>query len=319
MKRYNNHLKCPDCHKGLVKESNCLYCPYCKRKFYKKNDIFVLLPSVLDENKASEDRVHTLNGEDNSWYNHQIWYYFIHLSSHIVRFEQEFLPKVKGPRVLELACGNSWASLLVKRKNPSFKVFATDVSFHCLDIQARQMSKIMEVRSDFLIACDAESLPFEDNFFDTVFIVASLHHFQNIERVLAEAKRVLKPGGSFIAIDGMMPVLAQKLLGDEGSERTRKYGILERKLTYTDWRRALKKAGFSTKSLTLNYDSSYIHEYATNADERKIIRKSWVFNVAKEIIYQALLSRIPQKVSELLRLTSIFPAGVVINYRKPKR
>jgi ubiquinone/menaquinone biosynthesis C-methylase UbiE len=42
---------------------------------------------------------------------------------------------------------------------------------------------------------DAEHLKFEDNSFDTVCTGYSLHHFGNIDRVLAETKRVLKPDG----------------------------------------------------------------------------------------------------------------------------
>ena len=45
---------------------------------------------------------------------------------------------------------------------------------------------------------NAESLEFEDESFDTVCISHSLHHLANIDRVMAEMKRVLKKGGSFI-------------------------------------------------------------------------------------------------------------------------
>jgi SAM-dependent methyltransferase len=48
---------------------------------------------------------------------------------------------------------------------------------------------------------DVERLGFENACFDTVTISASLHHFANIPRVLAEMVRVLKPGGHFILIE----------------------------------------------------------------------------------------------------------------------
>ncbi|MFZ5366049.1 MAG: class I SAM-dependent methyltransferase [Patescibacteria group bacterium] len=313
------YFYCPECLLGLIFRKNEAKCINCGRKFENKEGIFVLLPSFLSENKIKEDWVHTLKGQDNSWYNHRIWYYFIHLSSHVLRFEQEFLPKIGGKRVLELACGNGWASLLVKRKNPNVEVYASDISFHCLNIQGRQMSEIMRVRPDYFVVCDAEKLPFKDNFFDTVFVFASLHHFPNIEKALLEVKRVLKPGGSFLAVDGMMPKIAQRLLGDESSERTRIYGILERRLTFSDWLNFLKKAGMPKDALHLNYDPTYLHSYPTNPDEQKLIKKNWVFNVAKEIIYGAFLSKMSQKLVEFLGLTYIFPAGIVINYQKPKK
>ena len=42
---------------------------------------------------------------------------------------------------------------------------------------------------------DAISLPFHDNYFDCVYSFGVLHHIPDVEMVLAEAKRVLKPGG----------------------------------------------------------------------------------------------------------------------------
>jgi len=307
---------CPDCFSKLILKEKKFICSKCGREYKKRGNISILLPSFLSENKIKEDDIYLLDGKDNSWYNNKVWYYFIHLSSHIIRFEREILLKVKGPRVLDLACGNGWASFLVKRKNPHFEVYASDVSFNSLDIQGKQMSEIMDVKPDAFIVCDAEKLPFRDNFFDTVFIIASLHHFSDIGKALAEVKRVLKPGGVFLAVDGMMPKIAQKILGDEDSERTKQFGILERKITYNQWQKFLKVGGMPANSLKLYYDPSYLHGYATNPDEEKLIRKSWIFNAAKEVIYGAFLSKINQSLVKKLGLTHIFPAGIVIEYHK---
>jgi SAM-dependent methyltransferase len=45
---------------------------------------------------------------------------------------------------------------------------------------------------------DAQQMDFPDNSFDTVCISNSLHHMQDLERVLTEMKRVLRSGGHFI-------------------------------------------------------------------------------------------------------------------------
>lgn len=44
----------------------------------------------------------------------------------------------------------------------------------------------------------AEKLVFEDNYFDTVAMRHSMHHMPDIDQVLSEMKRVLKPNGLFI-------------------------------------------------------------------------------------------------------------------------
>jgi 2-polyprenyl-3-methyl-5-hydroxy-6-metoxy-1,4-benzoquinol methylase len=48
---------------------------------------------------------------------------------------------------------------------------------------------------------DAEQLAFTDGSFDSVTISASLHHLANVQHVLGEMVRVLKPGGHFILLE----------------------------------------------------------------------------------------------------------------------
>ncbi len=48
---------------------------------------------------------------------------------------------------------------------------------------------------------NAEKLPFEDNSVDVVINVESSHRYENIRTFLAEVKRVLRPGGSFLISD----------------------------------------------------------------------------------------------------------------------
>jgi ubiquinone/menaquinone biosynthesis C-methylase UbiE len=50
-----------------------------------------------------------------------------------------------------------------------------------------------------------EALPFEDASFDVVTSRVSAHHYANPLRALAEARRVLKPGGSLFVADTVAP------------------------------------------------------------------------------------------------------------------
>jgi SAM-dependent methyltransferase len=47
---------------------------------------------------------------------------------------------------------------------------------------------------------DAERLPFDDNSFDVVYSNGVLHHTPNTRQVVAEIKRVLRPGGKAIVM-----------------------------------------------------------------------------------------------------------------------
>lgn len=49
--------------------------------------------------------------------------------------------------------------------------------------------------------CNAEELPFEDNFFDQYSIAFGMRNVTNIDKALKEAHRVLKPGGKFLCLE----------------------------------------------------------------------------------------------------------------------
>jgi len=48
---------------------------------------------------------------------------------------------------------------------------------------------------EYLQKCNAEKLPFDNNYFDIVYSYGVLHHAKNTMTCLSEAVRVLKPGG----------------------------------------------------------------------------------------------------------------------------
>lgn len=52
---------------------------------------------------------------------------------------------------------------------------------------------------------DAEALPFDDGSFDTVTCRIAPHHFARPEAFVAEAARVLRPGGLFGLVDNVVP------------------------------------------------------------------------------------------------------------------
>jgi ubiquinone/menaquinone biosynthesis C-methylase UbiE len=56
-------------------------------------------------------------------------------------------------------------------------------------------------RAADLREADAQALPFEDNTFDTIVCTLSLCSIPDDRKAVAEAKRVLRPGGSFLLLE----------------------------------------------------------------------------------------------------------------------
>jgi len=74
-------------------------------------------------------------------------------------------------------------------------------SFTGIDILEDELEKAREQLKDAPVifkVMNAEMMTFQDNQFDTVCASYSIHHLENIETVLSEMYRVLKPGGNFI-------------------------------------------------------------------------------------------------------------------------
>ncbi len=95
---------------------------------------------------------------------------------------------------------------------------------------------------------DSARLPFEDGSFDTVTCVAALNHIPNRREFLAEARRLLRPGGSLIATmipPGISRVwhLLQRPWDSDQKERGMKPGEVYG-FSREEMRRLLTGAGF---------------------------------------------------------------------------
>lgn len=310
----NNNFICPNCKNTLLFKSKLVQCVSCGREFSDSFGILKLLPTKLEKNKINEDKLNFDPACDVYKYNKQVWRCLIDLSFHLQRFEKEILPLFKGKKkILELACGNGWASALTKLSLPNSTVYASDVSPSVLELKAKKLFNIMQAKVDFIVAADAENLPFDDGSLDCVFVIASLHHFPNTSKVLKEVKRVLTKGGIFVGIDGTMPEKFRRLiLGPEGKiKRAENFGILEQLFTYKDWLDMLKEAGFSKSSLTPYLNPDYMQS-ANNEDEAKIMR----FSLIRELLFKGVINRLPKKIIEWLCLLDLLPVGVIIYYKK---
>lgn len=108
---------------------------------------------------------------------------------------EELFTDIDGGRVLDVATGEGGYINILQRYLSSFaSITGVDTSERVLRI-ARGAYRNPEIH---FVQMDAEQLGFETGTFDTVNISASLHHLENVAKVLAEIKRVLKSGGKFI-------------------------------------------------------------------------------------------------------------------------
>ena len=101
--------------------------------------------------------------------------------------------------VLELACGNGFNLRLLAQRNPQRRFTGIDL----VGSQVRRARRALaELPGADARVGDFQALDLADASQDCVFAVESLCHATDLPRALGEIARVLRPGGTLIAIDG---------------------------------------------------------------------------------------------------------------------
>ncbi len=107
----------------------------------------------------------------------------------------------EGSSILEVGCGVGAQTKIIARRNPGSNFISIDISQNSLR-QAEELISSLNISNVKFRQADIFSLPFEDDFFDSVFVCHVLEHLTDPREALLELKRVLKPNGSIMVIEG---------------------------------------------------------------------------------------------------------------------
>ncbi len=99
----------------------------------------------------------------------------------------------RGTRIADLGCGSGVFTELLRRRG--YQSVGLDISPKLIALGRHKYPGLE------LIEGDAENLPFESASLDGVLLSGLVHHFPDPRRLASEVKRVLKPGGQFVAFD----------------------------------------------------------------------------------------------------------------------
>ncbi|MCD4536083.1 class I SAM-dependent methyltransferase [Nocardioides sp. cx-169] len=95
-------------------------------------------------------------------------------------------------RMLEVGCGTGAFAARVREVLPATDLVAIDSS--------ERFVELTRARGVTAHVADAQALPFEDSSFHLVAALWMLYHVPDLHRGLAEVRRVLRPGGTFLAV-----------------------------------------------------------------------------------------------------------------------
>jgi demethylmenaquinone methyltransferase/2-methoxy-6-polyprenyl-1,4-benzoquinol methylase len=116
------------------------------------------------------------------------------------RFTVESSGVLPGNRVLDIAGGSGDLSrLFAKKVGKLGQVVLTDINASMLSVgRDRMLDEGLAVPA---AQCDAEKLPFPNNYFDCVSVAFGLRNMTHKDLALKEMLRVLKPGGRLLVLE----------------------------------------------------------------------------------------------------------------------
>jgi ubiquinone/menaquinone biosynthesis C-methylase UbiE len=171
-------------------------------------------------------------------------------------------------RILEIGAGGAWLSAELSKLPKVVEIITTDLSPKLLKEEAPQVFRLLGAHTAKItrMPADFHALQFPDNHFDFVVCSAVLQHAANIVQVLREAKRVLKPGGRFIAI--REPVWPLVKLKSRASmiEKLVATGVNERFHSLSHFREFFKQAALplEVRRVALSSGLKYYLDQAVN-------------------------------------------------------
>jgi demethylmenaquinone methyltransferase / 2-methoxy-6-polyprenyl-1,4-benzoquinol methylase len=106
--------------------------------------------------------------------------------------------------ILDLACGTADLSIASLKLKPE-QVTGIDISENMVELGKKKIRKINAEDIIDLGVGDSEELPFEENSFDAIIVAFGVRNFENLQKGLMEAHRVLKNGGRMVILEFSNP------------------------------------------------------------------------------------------------------------------
>ena len=168
-------------------------------------------------------------------------------------------------RILEIGAGGAWLSAELSKLPKVVEVITTDFSPLLLKERAPKVfllrkantAKITRMPGDF------HKLDFPNNYFEFVVCSAVLHDSANIVQALREVKRLLKPGGQFVAIrEPVWPLVKIKSRAKMMAKLV-KTGVNERYYTLAHYKEFFRQAALPLEVKRVNVSSGF--KYYLNA------------------------------------------------------
>ncbi|MCR8642295.1 demethylmenaquinone methyltransferase [Paenibacillus sp. N1-5-1-14] len=121
------------------------------------------------------------------------------------KFTMKKMDVQPGQTAIDLCCGTCDWTVSLAQASGTGKIVGLDFSEKMLEVGKQKVFTSGLDRQVELVQGNAMALPFEDNSFDYATIGFGLRNVPDLEQVLREMKRVVKPGGHVVCLELSKP------------------------------------------------------------------------------------------------------------------
>jgi SAM-dependent methyltransferase len=157
---------------------------------------------------------------------------------------------------LEIGASGGWLSAELSKRPKVVEITATDFSPDLLRDEAPKLFRLLGAHEAKIkrAPMSARRLDFPDRHFDFIVSTALVHRALNPVTLLREIHRLLKPGGTFVALrEPVLPIMKWKSAG----RRQAKPPQPGRAYSLADYREFFELAGFELRAKRLNLSEGF--------------------------------------------------------------
>lgn len=121
------------------------------------------------------------------------------------KYTAQLVRKYTPAEVVDLCSGTGMLALAIARENQDCRVTGIDFSQEMLQRGGEHLTRFPESERIKLQYGNAMKLEFDDNRFDCATLGFSLRNVDDLQQVLREMKRVVRPGGAVITLELSKP------------------------------------------------------------------------------------------------------------------
>ena len=166
---------------------------FLKKKYIFKNGIYFRKFKLKNQDIEFKMRKDIANKNYKNYFNEISKYHSIEVMDHeIIKFTNQLK---KNSIILDLGCGWCWHWRDIHKIRPDITIVAIDFIKENFEHAKKILSK-KSLKQFYFIHDDIHNINFNNNIFDSIWTVQVFQHIPNLTKVLKEAHRVLKVGGS---------------------------------------------------------------------------------------------------------------------------